>query len=396
MKENKKTKKKINIKNRKGITLIALVITIIVLLILAGVSIAMLTGNNGILTQAQESKTRTDKASIIEQVQVDILGKQAENNSGDVLSTDLEEILKKYFSNEETNIKNIVEGTTGEGEETKLISKEDNNIKIDLSEIYSGEIKKVILAKDVLIPNEEGETLEEKSPYVLYNNLLCRVLYNDDTHGLQIITDDNIKNEAGEEEKVTLGYNDPTVTADDFIYKGTLTLSDKFKKAAASYNNAVNTLSKKAEDYKGTKAIDARSVGSIATLENGEFQGDTSGMFTGTEIYLETYSLNGIFKNTDTNYNEDVTKIKNLGINATSNTLLASRNVNSDSSYTTFYVRYLNTSGGIYDYNLCGVRFSGNMGIGSPSYGFRPVFLLSSDIQISSGSGSSEDPYVIE
>ncbi len=43
-------------KSSKGITLIALVITIIVLLILAGVSTAMLTGDNGILTQATESK----------------------------------------------------------------------------------------------------------------------------------------------------------------------------------------------------------------------------------------------------------------------------------------------------------------------------------------------------
>lgn len=40
-------------KERRGITLIALVITIIVLLILAGVSIAMLTGDNGILTRCQ-------------------------------------------------------------------------------------------------------------------------------------------------------------------------------------------------------------------------------------------------------------------------------------------------------------------------------------------------------
>ena len=45
------------IKQKNGITLIALVITIIVLLILAGVSIAMLTGQNGILTQAQNAKT---------------------------------------------------------------------------------------------------------------------------------------------------------------------------------------------------------------------------------------------------------------------------------------------------------------------------------------------------
>ncbi len=45
-----------------GITLIALVITIIVLLILASVSIAMLTGNNGILTQAKLAKENTQVA----------------------------------------------------------------------------------------------------------------------------------------------------------------------------------------------------------------------------------------------------------------------------------------------------------------------------------------------
>ena len=46
----------------KGITLIALVITIIVLLILAGVSIATLTGENGILTRANDAKTNTEQA----------------------------------------------------------------------------------------------------------------------------------------------------------------------------------------------------------------------------------------------------------------------------------------------------------------------------------------------
>lgn len=46
-----------------GITLIALVITIIVLLILTGVSIAMLTGDNGILTQAQRAKEQTENAA---------------------------------------------------------------------------------------------------------------------------------------------------------------------------------------------------------------------------------------------------------------------------------------------------------------------------------------------
>ena len=54
--------------NEIGITLIALVITIIVLLILAGVSIAMLTGNNGILTQAQNAKNKTTEAAKDEQL----------------------------------------------------------------------------------------------------------------------------------------------------------------------------------------------------------------------------------------------------------------------------------------------------------------------------------------
>ncbi len=53
--------------NNKAITLIALVITIIVLLILAGVSIAMLTGENGILTQAQRAKTETENAQVVEE-----------------------------------------------------------------------------------------------------------------------------------------------------------------------------------------------------------------------------------------------------------------------------------------------------------------------------------------
>ena len=57
----------------KGITLIALVITIIVLLILAGVSISMLTGDNGIITQAQKAKEKTEEAKIREEQQLESL-----------------------------------------------------------------------------------------------------------------------------------------------------------------------------------------------------------------------------------------------------------------------------------------------------------------------------------
>ena len=49
-------------KNTRGITLIALVITIVVLLILVGVTIAALSGDNGILTRAKEAKEKTELA----------------------------------------------------------------------------------------------------------------------------------------------------------------------------------------------------------------------------------------------------------------------------------------------------------------------------------------------
>lgn len=59
-------------RNQKGITLIALVITIIVLLILAGVSIAMLTGENGILNKASKSKAETGLAQALEVVNLEL------------------------------------------------------------------------------------------------------------------------------------------------------------------------------------------------------------------------------------------------------------------------------------------------------------------------------------
>ncbi len=61
-------------KTNEGITLIALIITIIVLLILAGISIATLTGENGILTKASTAKKETQKASAKEKVEIAVMG----------------------------------------------------------------------------------------------------------------------------------------------------------------------------------------------------------------------------------------------------------------------------------------------------------------------------------
>ena len=76
------------LKDNKGITLIALVITIIVLLILAGVSIAMLTGNNGILSQATNAGDATSVAEVVERVNMELQAQYANALAGDPFDTD--------------------------------------------------------------------------------------------------------------------------------------------------------------------------------------------------------------------------------------------------------------------------------------------------------------------
>ena len=94
-KEKVKEEKGLLMKNNvRGITLIALVITIIVLLTLAGVSIATLTGPNGLLTRANDAKTEMGKAGAKEKVQVEVAGSydNSGNLSKDMLNKNLENV----------------------------------------------------------------------------------------------------------------------------------------------------------------------------------------------------------------------------------------------------------------------------------------------------------------
>ena len=66
----KKNKLRTFMKGNNGITLIALVVTIVVLLILAATSISMLTGDNGIITQATKAKEENDISTIKEEAEL--------------------------------------------------------------------------------------------------------------------------------------------------------------------------------------------------------------------------------------------------------------------------------------------------------------------------------------
>lgn len=73
------------ITEQRGITLIALVVTIIVLIILAGVSISMLVGENGMITQAQKAKENMELAQNVEKQQLNQLEQTINNVDGDAV-----------------------------------------------------------------------------------------------------------------------------------------------------------------------------------------------------------------------------------------------------------------------------------------------------------------------
>ena len=112
---------------KNGITLIALVITIIVLLILAGVTIATLTGDNGILTKAQNAKEKNAQKTVEEQINLAVQASRI--NEGLVIDKD---ILEQELTN------NGIEITKSENDELPWTVKKDGYV-YTISE--NGEIK---------------------------------------------------------------------------------------------------------------------------------------------------------------------------------------------------------------------------------------------------------------
>ena len=110
---------------QKGITLIALVITIIILLILAAVTIAALSGENGILSNAARAKQETEKAEILEQIRLDIYGEMADNGGTDPTEADIERIADNYGD---------ISGSTFAD---KILTTEKGSYEIKLSDIWT-------------------------------------------------------------------------------------------------------------------------------------------------------------------------------------------------------------------------------------------------------------------
>ena len=122
-------------KGKKGITMIALAVTIIVLLILSGVSIATIRGNNGIVVNASKAKFMTEVRDIQEQIEL----AEIKNNDGEDFQ----------FGTLET----LIERTDGYNE---ILSVESGNLVYDSEKVSESQAKWLedmdIHAKENIIP----------------------------------------------------------------------------------------------------------------------------------------------------------------------------------------------------------------------------------------------------
>ena len=156
---SKEINKRIMCKENRGITLIALVITTIVLLILAGITIAALSGNNGILTRAKEAKEKTE---------------QAQKDEEKTLSN-MENILGIY------NFKNINVADTNPGEvvpENSMVLEDDANKGIVIKDKNNNEWVWVEVPKTTVFSGltiDTTGTLTEQNYTDIKNKLITYV-----------------------------------------------------------------------------------------------------------------------------------------------------------------------------------------------------------------------------
>ena len=236
-----KTAKKQKLKESKGITLIALVITIIVLLILAGVTIATLTGDNGILKKAGDAKTQTEQAKEDENLKIAIAG--------------------SYGTDGKLNLKDLKDNLTNQG-----IDYDKNNTGFPLEVIVNGEKKKIDANGNVTVKLES--VADSKTKGTVFDDVTTL----EDTYGNQVKVPKGFKIANDSATDVTGG-----IVIEDATY--TNTIGSQFVWIpVGTGENAIKKANKETVDialgrYEFTKNND----GTIKTSEySGSFTEDTT------------------------------------------------------------------------------------------------------------------------
>ena len=237
-----KTAKKQKLKESKGITLIALVITIIVLLILAGVTIATLTGDNGILGKANDAKTQTEQAKEDENLKIAIAG--------------------SYGTDGKLNLKDLKDNLENQG-----IDYDKNNTGFPLEVIVNGEKKKIDANGNVTVKLES--VADSKTKGTVFDDVTTL----EDTYGNQVKVPKGFKIASDSATDVTGG-----IVIEDATY--TNTIGSQFVWIpVGTGENAIKKANKETVDIAlGRYEFTKNSDGTIKTseLSNRNYTEDTT------------------------------------------------------------------------------------------------------------------------
>ena len=217
------------INKNKGITLIALIITILVMLILAVVSISAVVGDNGVMTRAEKSQDEQKCATITDHRDLWWSNLKVANFGENTSVQTLDELVEDLKVN-------------------GVITEEDKQEILETGELKFDSIDKSVVFYEVR--NRQGE-------YVQYDGKLWIILYDDvyteGAFGLQMVAEEPFGKE------INLGNMDETVPAE---------IEGKINKAIYSYNHSIERLNKECDKLVKDSGIilDVRSIGTNPIL----------------------------------------------------------------------------------------------------------------------------------
>ncbi len=374
-----KNKQKEIREEERGITLIALVVTIIVLIILAGVSINMLVGENGIITKVQEAKRETEEAEEKEKTELedvdDIINSFNPNSlaayvkTGDYVSyvpdtANIDELLNELsiYSGNTDNTKNV---TSTLAQETSL--------KWRVLDIENGKVRLISETPTTSKIALQGAKGYNNAVYLL--DKACNILYNKNGYTKKV---QNLKIE-DIEKYITYDYTqqeNPNV--DTGKYGGTKEITN------SNYIYYPNLFLKEKTSY-----IDG-IIGTELNLSEQKKPIDETFTQAKTNIIVKQTYWKKLMQETDFSNSIYYNLFIHDGNDYYPIYWLSSRSTACGSSKAYFAIRII-YAGQVYGEDL----YMSDGEITQKDWRLRPVVTLNSDVVVKSGNGTVSFPYII-